>query len=233
MGEAEPTFPPLFTGEAAPKGLAPFDKAISAAVIGCDPGLLIYARRDDALEAALVLAPERPLSQAISIVFAPAVGLVDSLGALGPPETAVHHVWPGRFRVNGAFCGSLRAAASTTDPDVEPDWLVIGIDVPLLPLGEGGENPTNTCLYLEGFADQTVTELLESWSRHTLTWIHRWLSDGIEPLHAAWRERAWGVGEPLDDGTGTFMGLDEAGGMLVKTPSGTTLRPLTDILVRA
>ena len=76
----------------------------------------------------------------------------------------------------------------------------------------------------------TPLRLLESWSRHTLVWINRWLDDGFQPLHTAWRERAWGMGEDLVDGSGTFMGLDELGGMLVKTSKTTKLRPLTSML---
>jgi len=230
-----PSFPPLFKGEEAPPGARAFDKAVAAALVGCDPGLIVWAPREDAVETALVLAPERSLAEAISVLFAPAIGFVDALGALGPPELAVHHVWPGRFRVNGAFCGRLRAAASTRDADVEPEWLVVGLDVPYLPGAgaEGGEDPTRTCLLLEGCADVTPLRLLESWSRHTLVWIHRWLDDGLAPLHAAWRERAWALGEPLEDGSGVFMGLDERGGMLVKTPKTTVVRPLTEILERS
>ena len=227
-----PTFPPLLYGEEAPAGGDPFDKAVASALVGCDPGLVVWSARADAMSAALVLAPEEPLGKAVSIAFAPAIGFVDSLGALGPPEVAVHHVWPGGFKVNGADCGGLRAAASTTDPAQEPDWLAIGIDVPFLPEGDGGEDPTRTCLFHEGCGELTPFELLESWSRHTLVWINRWLDDGLAPLHAAWRERAWGMGEPLPDGTGTFMGLDEHGGMLVKTPTTTIARPLTDLLAR-
>ena len=100
----------------------------------------------------------------------------------------------------------------------------------MLPDGDGGENPDRTCLFHEGCADVTPLRLLESWSRHTLVWINRWLDDGLAPLHAAWRERAWEMGEPLPDGSGTFMGLDEDGGMLVKTDQTTSIRPLTDIL---
>ncbi len=232
MSEADPTFPPLFTGEEAPAGADPFDKAVASALVGCDPGLLVWARRADALSAALVLAPEHPLQKAIGIAFAPAIGFVDALGALGPPEVAIHHVWPRFFKVNGADCGMLRATASTQDPLVEPDWLVIGIEVPFLPSGEGGEDPSRTCLFHEGCGDITPPQLLESWSRHTLVWINRWLGEGLAPLHAAWRERAWEMGEALPDGSGTFMGLDEDGGMLVKTTDGTALRPLTDILVQ-
>ena len=228
-----PTFPPLLSGQDVPAGARPFDKAVAAALTGCDPGLITWARRADALSAALVLTPECPLEQAIGIVFAPAIGFVDALGALGPPEVAVHHVWPGAFRVNGAFCGGLTVAASTTDPAQEPDWLVVGIDVPVLPDGdEGGETPNRTCLFHEGCAEVTPIQLLESWSRHTLVWINRWTDDGFQPLHAAWCERAWEMGEPLPDGSGTFMGLDEQGGMLVKGTDGTVVRALTDILER-
>ena len=164
--------------------------------------------------------------------FAAALGLVDSLGALAPPEVAVHHVWPGSFKVNGADCGKMRAAASTSDPSKEPAWLVIGLEIPHLPMGDGGEDPTRTCLYNEGCADISTLQLLESWSRHMLVWVNRWLDEGLAPLHAAWRERAWEMGEDLTDGSGTFMGLDELGGMLVKSGSETTLRPLTDLLDR-
>lgn len=225
-----PSFPPLLAGEEAPTGVDPFDKAVASALIGCDPGLVVWANRADALSAALVLAPEQPLADAASILFAPAIGFVDALGALGPPEVAIHHVWPTGFKVNAADCGGLRIAASTTDPDAEPDWIVIGIEVPFLLAGDGGDDPTKTCLMNEGCADVTPMALIESWARHTLVWINRWLDDGISPLHAAWRERAWGIGEGLPDGRGTFMGLDEKGGMLVKTAEGTRLHPLTEIL---
>ena len=225
-----PSFPPLLKGEKAPSGIDPFEKARVAAMMGCDPGLIVWTDRADTLSAAIVLAPEKPLADAISILFAPAIGFVDSLGALGPPELAIHHVWPGAFKVNGADCGGLRAGASTLEPDIEPDWLVIGIDVPFLLPEEGGEDPTRTCLFNEGCAELTPHQLLESWSRHTLVWINRWLDDGLEPLHTAWRERAWEMGKPLPDGTGTFMGLDEAGGMLVKSGEITAIRPVTEIL---
>jgi biotin-(acetyl-CoA carboxylase) ligase len=225
-----PTFPPLLQGEKAPAGIDPFEKAAVSAMMGCDPGLVVWSDRADAMSAAIVLAPECPLGRAVGIGFAPAIGFIDALGALGPPEVAIHHVWPGTFKVNGADCGGLRARASTNDPEIEPDWLVIGIDIPFLPEGEGGEDPTRTCLFHEGCAELSPHQLLESWSRHTLVWINTWLEDGFAPLHRAWCERAWEMGEALPDGSGTFMGLDEHGGMLVKSDDRTTVRPLTEML---
>ena len=230
--DSAPSFPPLLRGEEVTPGTDPFAKAIAAATLGTDPGLICWARDETALRAALVLAPEAPLEKAIGITFAVAHGLGDALGALAPPEVAVHYVWPGGFKVNGADCGAMRAAASTNNPAEEPDWLVVGVEIPYAPIAgtEPGRRPDQTSLIEEGCIDVTPLRLLESWSRHTLVWVNRWLDDGFQPLHTAWRERAWGMGEDLPDGSGTFMGLDELGGMLVKTPKTTKLRPLTSML---
>lgn len=226
-----PSFPPLLRGEATPAGMDPFAKAVAAAALGADPGLVTWTPNPAALDAALVLAPEAPLERAVSVTFAVALGLADALGALAPPEVAVHFVWPGTVKVNGGDCGRLRAAASTADPAAEPDWLVVGVHVDyLMPnMDEPGRNPEQTCLAEEGCIDVTPPRLIESWSRHTLVWINRWLDDGLRPVHDAWRARAWGLGEPLPGG-GIFLGLDELGGMLVRDGPATELRPLTAML---
>jgi biotin-(acetyl-CoA carboxylase) ligase len=226
-----PTFPPLLRGEECVPGLDPFTKAVASAALGTDPGLICWSRDPSRFNAALVLAPEAPLERAAGIIFAVALGLGDALGALAPPEVAVHYVWPGGIKVNGADCGRLRAAAATDDPRAEPDWLVVGVEIPYLPEPGSipGARPDQTCLAEEGCIDVTPLLLLESWSRHSLVWINRWLGDGFAPLHAAWRDRAWGIGEDLPGG-GTFVGLDELGGQLVKTSRSTELRPLTVML---
>ncbi|MEM7508341.1 MAG: DUF4444 domain-containing protein [Pseudomonadota bacterium] len=225
-----PTFPPLLRGEEVAHGQDPFAKAVAAAGLGTDPGLICWVPAEDALRAAVVLAPEEPLREAVSGIFAVTLGLGDALGALAPPEVAVHYVWPGGIKVNGADCGQLRAAASTADPATEPDWLVVGIDIAYrVDEAEPGRSPDQTCLSEEGCSEVTPERLLESWSRHMLTWINRRAGEGLAPLHAEWRSRAWGIGESLPGG-GVFMGLDEYAGMLVKDDEGTHLRPLTEML---
>lgn len=241
MNLVDLSFPPLMRGEAAPFGVAPFARAVAAASLDTDPGLIVHNAGGDVLSAALVLGPEAPLEGAMAMVFAAGLGFGDALGALAPPEVGVHLEWPNRLRVNGARAGRLRAAASTRDPAVTPDWLVVGLDVDLsLPEGvEPGADPETTALSEEGCVDLEPFHLLESWSRHTLVWINRWLDDGIAPLHADFRARAHGVGEPvtLEIGgetlSGLFVGLDEQGGMLlrtVKTGEETRLVPLSAML---
>ena len=228
--------PPLLSAEAAPAGIDPFDKAVAAASVGCDSGLIVHNDGGAVLSAAIVLAPESPLEDAMAMVFAAGLGLSDALGALAPPEVAVHMVWPGGLLVNGAACGRLRAAASTRDPQGTPDWLVIGLDIALTRDGEPGDDPTRTALSEEGCAEIEPFGLLESWSRHMLVWINHWLDTGMTRLHTDWTGRLFNLGEDVAfelggvRHEGVFVGIDERGGMLLRTAEGTTLIPLSAML---
>lgn len=228
---AAPVFPPLLRGEACTGD--PFRGAIARAQAGAEPGLVVWSTTANALRAAVVLAPEVALGRAIGVSLAAPIAVGDALAGLVPPEVSVHYGWPGDVMVNGARCGRCRAAADAADPAALPDWLVIGMDVPFLlgPAIEGGERPDETCLHAEGCGEVAPLALLESWSRHMLVWINRWTDDGMAPLLAVWRARAWGIGEVLPDG-GVFVGLDDAGGMVVRRGEQTTVRPLVEVLER-
>lgn len=229
----EPTFPPLMQGQPVGAGIDPFTKAQALAALGCDAGTVIYRLDHDVLRAAIVFAPDVVLSEAMVMLPLCAVGLQNALGALAPPEVAVHLEWDGPLRINGARCGGFEIAASGTDPSSVPDWLVVGLTLPLWPTREEtGETPDETALYAEGCAEVDAITLLESWTRHTLAHINRWSDEGVEPLHRDWRGLAWNIGEDisLHGFTGTFLGVDEAFGMLLRTDQDTKLLPLTDLL---
>ena len=219
-------FPPLLTGLAVAGD--PFLVACEAAS-ETDPGTVFYAPDEAVMRAAVLLAPETPLSEAISVCFAASLGLNDALGAMAPPEVAVHLEWPDRFRVNGALCGGMRVAASLDDPDAEPVWLVIGIEVPVLSPDQAdpGANPDETCLHNEGCGDIGAAPLIEAWARHMMNWLHIYLTDGFEPLHREWLIKAHGREE------GSFLGLDEFGGQILKSEGGTRILPLTQMLERS
>lgn len=225
------TLPPAMSAEAVPG--APYEVAQSKAILGCDAGLVVHHITASALDAALVLAPEVPLRKAAAMLPLCGVGFQNALGALAPPEVAVHLTWQGGIKVNGAACGQLRLAASTTEPDAQPDWLVIGLHVPLLPESEEtGLTPDQTALMVEGCADIDPGLLLEAWARHTLNWIARWEAEGSKPLHAEWRGLVQEQGEDITllDQSGTFLGTDEDFGLLLRQGSDTRLIPLTDLL---
>ena len=122
--------------------------------------------------------------------------------------------------------------AATRDADDIPDWLVVGLDLPLMPGPAMGDTPERTALYAEGCADVTPPALLEAWARHTLNWVTRWDSDGPRALHAEWRGLVHGIGEEasLRGEHGTFLGADEDFGALIRSGENTRIIPLTALL---
>ena len=232
----EVTFPPLFSGLAVEGAIDPFEKACAEATRGCDGGLVVHNLGANSLRAAMVFAPDVPLCDAMAMLPLCGVGFQNALGALAPPEVAVHLDWAGGIRINGAICGGLRVAASGDDPQAEPSWFVVGLQLPLWPENDDtGLTPDQTALYSEGCADVQADALLEAWVKHTLVGINRWLDDGVAPLHKDWRALAYGVGEDITRGdlTGSFLGVDEKFGMLLRDAETTHLIPLTDLLETA
>lgn len=231
MSEDSLTFPPLMWGEAAPGDA--FDHAVMRATLGCDAGLVSYRVQADTLQGALVLAPDVPLRKALAMLPLAGVGFQNALGALAPPEVAVHLGWRGEILINGARCGGFRVVASDADPDAVPDWLVVGFTLPLIPESdETGDTPDQTFLMAEGCADVAAPELLEAWARHSMNWITRWEDGGPRALHAEWRGLAHGIGEPIEIAghSGTFLGVDEDFGLLLRDGDDTRLIPLTHVL---
>ncbi|MBP0484744.1 biotin/lipoate--protein ligase family protein [Sagittula salina] len=229
---SELSFPPAMTGEAVEA--LPEEVAVAKAISGVDAGLVTWRAAADRVGAALVLAPEVPLRRAMAMLPLAGVGFQNALGALAPPEVAVHLEWGGAIRVNGARCGMMRAFAATRDPEAVPDWLVISWSLDLLPVSmETGHDPDRTALFVEGCADVDPALLVEAWARHTLAWIARWEDpDGLRALASEWRGLVHGVGEDVTRGdvTGTFLGVDEEFGMLLRLPEGTQVHPLTELL---
>ncbi|WP_425039020.1 DUF4444 domain-containing protein [Primorskyibacter sp. S187A] len=224
-------FPPMMSGEQVTDDV--MEAAQMRAVQGCDAGLVVYALGDNRVEAALVFAPEVPLGAAMAMLPLCGVGFQNALGALAPPEVAVHLEWNGGIRVNGAACGGFSVAASTDDAEAVPDWLVVGFSLPLWPESDApGETPDETALYAEGCVDVQAPMLVEAWARHTMNWIGRWEEDGSAALHSEWRGLVHGIGEEATRGglTGTFLGVDEHFGMLLRDESTTHLIPLTTLL---
>ncbi len=225
------SFPPLFQGEAVSGGTDPFDKACASATLGCDSGLLVHNVTPDRLRAAIVFAPEIPLEQAMAMLPTCGIGFQNALGALAPPEVAVQLSWAGDIIVNGGKAGRLRAAASHSDPTVIPGWMVIGLDLQLIPRSsnDAGLTPDKTSLIEEGCGDVSPLRLLESWARHTLVWINTLSEDGTAALHTEWRGLSIGIGEEIADG-GIFVGIDENFGMLLRQGTTTNLIPLSSLL---
>ncbi len=162
-------------------------------------------------------------------LIACAIGFQHALGALDPPEVSVHLDWLGRIYVNGAGCGRLRVAAAHSKAGDVPNWIVVGLEISLIPqdLDSPGSNPDQTCLYEEGCGDVLPQDLVGAWVRHCLVWINRMQDERLKPLNSEWRGLATEIGHEVSwdihgkTHTGVFVGVDENFGAILRRPSKT------------
>lgn len=229
----EVTLPPLFTGRKASSGEDPFVEACGLADDGCNGGTIVYYLGETELSAALILAPEIPLKDAMVMLPVCGVGFQNALGSLAPPEVAVQLRWTGEILLNGGECGRFDAAASLPDPEAVPDWLVVALSLCLWPESEDtGLTPNQTALYAEGCSDVQPGQLLEAWARHTLVWLNRWSEEGTGPVHKEWSGLVPDISQDITVSgvTGSFVGVDERFGLLLRRDSDVELIPLTALL---
>jgi biotin-(acetyl-CoA carboxylase) ligase len=232
MQMPDPTFPPLLSGHAVKGKAAAFATACERAARGeLGAGDVVWSRNAARVEAAIILEPEVGLETAAQMLPLCMVALGDCLGSLCPPQVAVTFLWPDVICLNGATAGKLRAAAAPAGEDGVPPWMVIGLELRHQREAgdpEPGETPGVTWLSEEGGGELTRTQIIESYCRHFLAWVNIWSDDGFKPVYDSWlyrAENAEGEVELTHAGervSGTFLGLDEGGNLLVKDGEGRT-----------
>ncbi|MFD1694697.1 biotin/lipoate--protein ligase family protein [Roseibium aestuarii] len=241
------SLPPLLTSRPVVPPQDPFASALEALRMDAtEAGDLFWSVRDDRLDYALVLAPEVGPQQARHMIFVAMVAAADALGAIAPPELAITWDWPLGLFANRGRVGKVRLAMSETlDGDGAPEWLVLGQSLALKPESvrsaedtDPGLRPEITSLWDEGAVDLETAPLLESLSRHFLTWLNRWEGEGLRALMDAWLFRCDLYRKPVrfetEDGVveGTMLGLDDGGNLIVETAEGTRMVALDVALTR-
>ncbi len=234
-----PSLPPIFEAFAVNADVNPFDRAVSLAKKDTEAGTLVWSEREEVLESALILLPERSLEDSLPVNLVALLGLGDALGSLIPPVISVTFGWPDRIEVNGGIVGNVHlAVAETPNPTAVPDWLVIGFT--LAQRGgwdqEKDDGQHRTTLIEEGCQVDHL-DLLEALCRHLLSWINRWQSDGFQPVQQAWMSRAPEIGKHIEIGIGdrvrqgTFKGLNEQGGIELVDQGRHQTIPLSEALL--
>jgi len=233
----DPTFPPLLNGYGIVGTASVFETACRGAAAGeLGAGDVLWGRDTTPIEIAIILEPEVGMDIAVQMLPLAMAAIGDSLGALTPPQVGVSFIWPNIVCINGAPAGKFHTGIGRLQVDLEksgdvPAWMVVGLELRHM-RNEGdpepGETPDITWLGEEGGEELTRTGIIESYSRHFLTWLNHWNDDGFRPVHDSWMFRAQNragdvtlthAGEEI---TGSFLGLDDSGHMLVKTPDGET-----------
>ncbi len=239
MDFPDPTFPPLLKGHDVPGAVEAFEDACTRASSGAlGAGDVVWSRSATRIDVAIVLEPDVSLETAVQMLPLSMVAIGDCLGALTPPQVGQTFSWPGTIRVNGALAGTMRAAAGgPKDASSVPDWMVVGLWLRHLREEsdpEPGEVPDQTWLSEEGCEDLTRSELIESYSRHFLTWLNNWNEDGFKSVHASWLYRAHENQEDISfelggkTYNGVMRGLDDNGNLLYSNGETTKSALLID-----
>lgn len=191
-------------------------------------GTLVWARRYDSVEVAVVLEPEEPLIGARRAHYAVMNALGDALATHLPPEKPIVFGWPDTILVDGGIVGgaTIRWPDGATDHE-PPDWLVAGFVVRLAvahtrPLG-GGSHPLDirlqrgTSLEIEGFELMDGAAIVSSFARHLMVGIDLWQEQGFAPVAEHFLSR-------LANERSVRPGIDNNGDLLLRR-IGTGARP--------
>jgi hypothetical protein len=172
-------------------------------------GKLVWARRFQLAEFAVVLEPAEPLAEARLVLFAAMNALADTLAIYCPPEKPVGFSWPDMIMFDIGILGGGRLAwPQGCREDETPDWMVFG--AMLRTAGhfrtEPGEWKRGVALAEEGIWDVDPVDIVEGFARHFMSALYNWTELGPRHELARWRER-------LQQSAGLPASLDESGNL--------------------
>ncbi len=186
-------------------------------------GTLVWARRFDVAEFAVVLEPGEPLATARRAFICGMAAVADALSTHAPPEKPIAFDWPGGIRCDGARIGGARMSwPKDCAEKAEPDWLVFSAMITLSRnLSDPGFYPNSSSLEEEGFEDVDAGMLIESFSRHLMVHFDTWASRGFKGVAESYLERLPRT-RPADrrsfDASGDLLVKAGANGRVEKRP---------------
>lgn len=155
-------------------------------------GTLVWVRRHDLVELAVVLEPEIPLAQARLAIYAGMNALADALATHAPPSRPVTFDWPDALRVDGVLVGGGRLGWPEGAGEAEtPAWLVFSamIRTSAVRVDEVGLRPLFGALDELGFEAIDAGGIVASFSRHLMVGFDAWKETGFAPLARRWLDR--------------------------------------------
>ncbi len=214
--------PPLYRAVRLAPGRSAIDAARAAAAAGIEEGTLFWSDRVDRLDCALVLQPDRPRCDTLTVIYIASLAFADALGTFAPPPAPIAFRWPGGIVIDGGLAGRVLLDCAPSAAAAVPAWAVLGCDLALVAGGgDPGREPYRTSIAEEGFDEFSVAAQIEGFSRHLLLRLGRWEAEGLAPIAAEWTRRAFGfAADPAvalpGGGQGTPVGLDAAGNLRVR-----------------
>ncbi|MDJ1159612.1 biotin/lipoate--protein ligase family protein [Chelatococcus sp. SYSU_G07232] len=212
VGRRELDLPPLFSLHTLRES---GDAFASAQALAPDrgAGTLVWARRFDLVEFAVVLEPEEPLALARLVLYPAMSALADAIAVHCPPEKPLAFGWPDALHFDDGLVGGGRLAwPAEAREDEAPPWLVFGVMLRAAALGAGepGTWRIGTTLEETGFFEGVDTgAIVESFARHLMANLHEWQEAGAKAAARRWLERFPGE-------EGAQHGIDANGDLIVR-----------------
>ena len=194
---------------------------------------LVWVRRYDLVEFAVVLEPDEPLTSARRALFAGMNAVADAIAAHCPPERDVAFEWPDAIRFDAGLLGGARLGWPGDCAETEvPAWLVFGVILraaDMIHLDEV-QAASGVSMLGAGFEMVDTDAIIGSFARHLMTAFDRWKERGFDAIARDYLERL-----PRRK-AGEIRAIDANGDLLVKLPaaSGPPERTsLVDALAKA
>ena len=165
-----------------------FARAVALAEAGAGAGNIVWVRRYDSADCAVILEPEETLAEARQVIFAGLLALAD---ALEPQPGRISFRWPDAVLADGHLVGGGRIATSPCAEDATPDWLVFGFTLRLV-AEVMSDRPLPASLAACGFADLETGPLVERFARQLAAVLDQWSETGIASVVARFSARASG-----------------------------------------
>jgi biotin-(acetyl-CoA carboxylase) ligase len=180
-------------------------------------GTLVWVRRYDLIEFAVVLEPEEPLVSARRALFAGMNAVADAIASHCPPEREVSFDWPDAVRFDAGLLGGGRLGwPQDCAEDEVPAWLVFGVILRAADMAhiEEMQAASGVALLSEGFEMIDTDAIVESFTRHLMTRFDQWRERGFEPVAQDYLARLV-VGK-----AGERRAIDGNGDLLVRAAAG-------------
>jgi biotin-(acetyl-CoA carboxylase) ligase len=190
-------------------------------------GTLVWVRRYDLVEFAVVLEPDEPLVSARRAFFAGMNALADAIAAHCPPEREVSFDWPDAIQFDGGLLGGGRLGWPMDCAEGEvPAWLVFGVMLRAADMAhvEQVQAAAGVSLLSEGFEMIDTTAIIDSFARHLMTAFDRWNERGFEAIARDYLERL------AKRQAGERRTIDLNGDLLVSPPGGRGLAERTSLV---
>ena len=180
-------------------------------------GTLVWVRRYDLVEFAVVLEPDEPLASARRALFAGMNAVADAIASHCPPERAVGFDWPDAIRFDAGLLGGARLGwPENCGEDEVPAWLVFGAVLRAADMAhiEEIQAASGVSLLSEGFEMIDTDAIIESFARHLMTAFDQWNEHGFEAIARDYLARL------AVRKAGEIRVIDRNGDLLVKLPAG-------------